>query len=279
MTYRLLVTDLDGTLLDPTGIVHDADREAVAALLDQGVAVSICTGRMYSGTRSIARGLKLAGPIGCIDGSHIVDAANDRALMSRTLHGEVAEALFGVLYEYRPVTFVFADDVVFHDGYGKPYLGYVTTWSNRIEQLEDVLDDPRWIDKPCVSALVSLGTEKQIRGAEARLQEKHAHHLQAISFEVHRGGFNGVWGMVVRAAGVSKGTALEWIAEHYGVSLAETVAVGDWLNDIPMMQAAGRSFAMAQAPDNVKAAATDQLEADAWSGGGIAEAALRAKLL
>ncbi len=85
--------------------------------------------------------------------------------------------------------------------------------------------------------------------------------------------------MVVRAAGVTKGTALEWIAEHYGVSPVETVAVGDWLNDIPMMQAAGRAFAMAQAPDNVKAAATDLLEADAWSGGGIAEAARRAKLL
>ena len=234
---------------------------------------------MYSGTRRIAQGLRLSGPVGCIDGSHIVDAANDRALLSHTLSSEVAEALFGVLVEYQPVTFVFADDVVFHDGHGKQYLGYVTTWSNRIEQLEDVLEEPRWTEKPCVSALVSLGTEEQILGAEASLKEQYAQHLQSISFEVHRGGFNGVWGMVVRAAGVTKGTALEWIANHYGVSLEETVAVGDWLNDIPMMQAAGRSFAMAQAPDNVKAAATDLLEADAWSGGGIAEAARRAKML
>jgi hydroxymethylpyrimidine pyrophosphatase-like HAD family hydrolase len=85
--------------------------------------------------------------------------------------------------------------------------------------------------------------------------------------------------MVVRTAGVDKGTAIEWIARHHGVTLAEVVVVGDWLNDVPMMKAAGRSFAMAQSPAAVKAAATDVLAADTWSGGGIAEAAERAGLL
>ncbi len=266
-------------MLDPSGVVHEADREAIAALQDQGIAVSICTGRMYSGTREIARSLELSGPIGCVDGSHIVDVATDRPLLSRTLHGEAAEALLGVLGEFRPVTFVFADDTVFHDELGTPFLGYVRTWSDRIELLDNVIDESRWAEEPCVSALVSLGTEEQIRGAEQSLRESHAHHVQTTSFAVRRGDFDGVWGMVVRAAGVTKGTALEWIAEHYGVSPAETVAVGDWLNDIPMMQTAGRAFVMAQAPDNVKASATDLLEADTWSGGGIAEAARRAKLL
>jgi hydroxymethylpyrimidine pyrophosphatase-like HAD family hydrolase len=60
---------------------------------------------------------------------------------------------------------------------------------------------------------------------------------------------------------------------------SEVVAVGDWLNDIPMLRVAGRSFVMAQAPDEVKAVATDELEADFVSGGGIAEAADRAGLL
>jgi hypothetical protein len=51
------------------------------------------------------------------------------------------------------------------------------------------------------------------------------------------------------------------------------------LNDIPMLKRAGRSFAMAQAPLEVKAAATDILKASAMTGGGLAEAALRAGLL
>ena len=57
------------------------------------------------------------------------------------------------------------------------------------------------------------------------------------------------------------------------------VAVGDWLNDVPMLQCAGQSFAMAQAPAEVRAAAKHQLKADIWTGGGIAEAAERAGLI
>jgi hydroxymethylpyrimidine pyrophosphatase-like HAD family hydrolase len=85
--------------------------------------------------------------------------------------------------------------------------------------------------------------------------------------------------MVVRAAGVDKATALGRIAEHFGVSLDETVAVGDWVNDITMLRAAGRSFAMGQAPDEVKEAASEVLDATVSTGGGIAEAAERAGLL
>jgi len=63
------------------------------------------------------------------------------------------------------------------------------------------------------------------------------------------------------------------------VTAAQVVAVGDWLNDIPMLRRAGRSFAMAQAPNSVKAAATDILKSSAQTGGGLAEAAMRAGLL
>ena len=84
------------------------------------------------------------------------------------------------------------------------------------------------------------------------------------------------WGMVARASGGTKGTALEWVSSHYGVHVSETVCVGDWLNDLPMMSMAGRSFAMGQAPAEVKAAATDVLDRSIDTGGAIAEAIDRA---
>lgn len=243
------------------------------------MGVSICTGRMYSGTRHIARELGLSGPVGCVDGSHIVDAGDDRELLAQTIHEDAAPQLLRLLDEVRPATFVFADDRVFHDEAGSAYLNYVSTWSNQVVELDDVLDPGRWSDGARMCALVSLGTEAQIRSAERAIKDSHAEHLQTTSFVVRRDGFAGTWGMVIRAAGVSKGTAIEWMAARRGISPDEVVAVGDWLNDVPMLRAAGRSFVMAQAPDEVKDAATDLLEADTWSGGGIAEAAERAGLL
>ena len=78
---------------------------------------------------------------------------------------------------------------------------------------------------------------------------------------------------------MDKGTAIEWLSGHYDCTVDEIVTVGDWWNDVPMLRRAGLSFAMNQAPDEVKSAAKQVLEADSWSGGAIAEAAARAGLL
>jgi hydroxymethylpyrimidine pyrophosphatase-like HAD family hydrolase len=69
---------------------------------------------------------------------------------------------------------------------------------------------------------------------------------------------------------------MKWIAEHEGVDLADTVCVGDWVNDVPMFEVAGRSFAMGQAPDEVKSKATDVLAETTAQGGGVARAVAEA---
>lgn len=233
---------------------------------------------MYSGTRHIARQLALAEPIACVDGSHIVDAGDDRALVTRTIHAGAGAALLRLLEEARAATFVFAGDQVFHDRAGTRFVSYVSLWSEQVVELGDV-HDPAHFDRQGMCALVSLGSEDGIRDAERAIASAHGGELQTTSFKLRRAGFSSTWGMVVRAFGVTKGTAIEWMAARRGITVSEVVAVGDWLNDIPMLRAAGRSFAMKQAPEEVRAAATDLLDADTWRGGGIAEAARRSGLL
>lgn len=259
--------------------MHPRDAEAIAALIQRGVPVTLCTGRMYSGTREIAGLLEIVGPVACIDGSHIVDASNHVELHSTPLSELGVAALFEALTKFRPAAFAFSGDRLFHDERGDQYLDYLSTWSEQTQRVAKLADIASWQEPDAkMAALVALGTPAQIRGIEAFAAE-HAEHLQSVSFEVGRPGYAGTWGLVVRASGVDKGTAIDWVAQHHGVTAAEVVAVGDWLNDIPMLKRAGRSFAMGQAPVEVKAAATDILKASAMTGGGLAEAALRAGLL
>ena len=259
--------------------MHPSDAEAIAALIARGVPVTLCTGRMYSGTREIAEAMRILGPVACIDGSHIVDSTNHLELHSTPLSELGTALLFEVLGRIRLAAFAFSGDRLLHDAHGAQYLDYVSTWTERTQQVELLSDFSGWGESGgTLSALVALGTPDQIRSTEQFIRS-HDEHLQCVSFEVGRPGFAGIWGLVVRAAGVDKGTAIDWVARHHGVSVAEVVAVGDWLNDIPMLRRAGRSFAMAQAPNEVKAAATDILKASAHTGGGIAEAAQRAGLL
>jgi Cof subfamily protein (haloacid dehalogenase superfamily) len=278
MNYRLLVTDLDGTLLDAQGRVHPRDREAIRALRRRGVMVSIATGRMYSGTRHVAEEIGVEGPIGCLDGALVIDTRDHRALESHDLDAAGGEALLGALAEHQPITYVFADDLVFHDERGAPFLPYVRTWSDKVAALPDVVKDRRWTGPDArLSAVVALGSEAQVRGVAERVAADAG--VFTATFSLKRAEFAGTWGLVARRAGVSKATALSSIAAHHGVSLEETVVVGDWLNDVPMFGVAGRSFVMAQAPEEVKRHASDVLESDSARGGGIEEAARRTGLL
>ena len=102
---KVFVTDIDGTLLGADGDVHPSDAEAIAALIARGVPVTLCTGRMYSGTREIAESLRILGPVACIDGSHIVDSTNHVELHSTPLSDLATELLFEALGRIRPAAF------------------------------------------------------------------------------------------------------------------------------------------------------------------------------
>jgi HAD superfamily hydrolase (TIGR01484 family) len=234
---------------------------------------------MYSGTRVVAAELSVLEPLGCIDGSHIVDAASGRELATAPLAIERIHALFGSLEEHGPAAFVFSSDRVYFDDEGSGYLPYVTTWSDQTQQLGSVLESAHWDATKPIAAVVALGEREQVEKVHNFIHGHDEEHLQSVYFPLQRESFEGVWGLIVRAARVDKGTAIEWLATHYGITVDEIVTVGDWFNDMPMLQRAGASFAMAQAPDEVKASAKAVLKADIWQGGGVREAAERSGLL
>src|SRR5262249_33673934 len=133
VTYKLLALDVDGTLLRRDGTVHPDDRAAIGRLSASGVAVTIVTGRLYSGTHEVARSVGMSGPIACVDGSQIVDLVDDTALFHAAITGGDAALLREVLERHRPASFLFANDTIVHDEHGAPFASYVSTWSPRVD--------------------------------------------------------------------------------------------------------------------------------------------------
>jgi len=279
MSFRLLAVDLDGTLIDAAGAVHAPDREAITALAAKGIPTTIITGRLFSGTRRIASDVGTMGAVACVDGCHLVEVASGADLLHGAIVAQSAATLREIIERHQLTSFVFANDQILYDDAGAPHLPYVRTWSLDQVRTERITVHPHWEHARGITALVSIGTEHAIRAFEMDLARTLGHAVYSAAFPVRRLQTLGTWAIVVRAAGYSKGTALIWLARHYGVTPEEVVAVGDWFNDVPMFEAAGRSFVMAQAPEDVKQTATDRLNADSSTGGGIAEAALRAGLL
>jgi Cof subfamily protein (haloacid dehalogenase superfamily) len=275
MRIKVLAVDLDGTLLDVGGKPHEEDRRALAAARQAGLATSIVTGRLFSGTRPTAHACGVEGPVACVDGAHIVHAGTGEDLRHTPLRRDHADALRAVLREHTGVaTFVFAHDQVIHDDVGEPYLEYVKTWSRATVHHPRVTEHGHWEHPRGLSQVACVGPAVDIHAAADRIQDVAGDQTLVVRFPM-RGDAHAWWAMLVRSLACTKGTALAFLAAHHGCLLEEVAVVGDWINDVPMFEKAGRSFAMGQAPAAVKAAATDVLTATHVTGGGVAEALRR----
>jgi Cof subfamily protein (haloacid dehalogenase superfamily) len=274
MTYKLLALDLDGTLLRRDGTLHERDRWAIKQIQTAGVEVTICTGRLYSGSRDAAVAARIEGPIACVDGSHIVSAKDDTEHFHATLAGDHATTLRRIVERYPVASFVFAQDAIVHDAVGEPWAPYVRTWSPNVTVVERVTTHPAWEHERGLHAVVAIGQKDHVERAAIELAGELGAAAFVIHFAVNRR--SDIHAMIIRRAGTSKGTAISWLAQHHGCRVEDVVVVGDWLNDVPMFNVAGRSFVMASAPPVVKEAATDALRAYSAEDAGVAEAIERA---
>jgi Cof subfamily protein (haloacid dehalogenase superfamily) len=265
---KLLAVDLDGTLLDHNGVPHVRDIEALHRASREGIVVTIVTGRLYSGTRQSAEAVGIRGPVACVDGNHVVHTGTDTTLVHHGLERDHALHLRAILARRGPASFLLSMSQIVHDESGSEFLPYMSKWSTDLRQAEWVPDDPSWDDDGAVTAVVSIGTEDQILSTRDDLVERVGDGMFLAVFQVS---FGGHWALFARANHADKGTALAWLAHHHGCTLAETVCVGDWINDIPMLRVAGRSYAMPHAPPEVKSAASDVLPDSAAEQGAMTQ--------
>lgn len=271
MVYRLLALDLDGTLLRSDGRVDERDVAAIGELRRAGVTVTIVTGRLHSGALEAAHATGITGLIACVEGSHLVEIDTSRTHVQHAMDIETTRVLREAFATSGLATFIFEHDGIHHDERGEPYARYVSTWSPRMRVVEEALDERVWQNGPL--AAVAIGDEREVSAAHAVIRA-HSARIFSVSFPVSQ--CPGKHAVLVRTAGPTKGTALAELCHGIGCSLAEAVAVGDWVNDVPMFEVAGRSFAMGGTPEHVRVKATDTLDSPTGGGGGIAEAIRRA---
>lgn len=275
---RLLALDLDGTLLQRDGSIAVQDLEAITRAQAAGIVVTIITGRMYAGTVAAAQQIRAHGPVGCVDGCHLVDGVSGATLQRATLRAAVAQRALAAFADADLATFAFGHDVIWHNAAGTAFAPYVATWAPQLRGIDGAtatLLDHMASASEAPMGLLALGTLAQLTAAAEAVHP----HVRAQAFSVQfalthdtASPWRGMYGMLVRAHGHDKGTALHAICAHHGVEPQHAVVVGDWLNDVPMFAAAGRAFVMAGAPSDVVARATDTLAARAGAGGGVAEA-------
>jgi Cof subfamily protein (haloacid dehalogenase superfamily) len=253
---RFLVSDVDGTLVTPDKTVTPAARDAVRALRDAGVGFAFVSSRPPGGLRSIADALDLHGDPAGTDRRPAAAAFNGGLLLD--------ERLQPISFEPLPE----ADARIALDVFAA--MG-VDAWVFTID--EWLLVDPHGhyvaherhtvgFDARVVPSFDALG-EDVMRGIgkivgsspDPDLLQRAADDLAPRLSTDARAALSQTYYLDVTHAKANKGSALRAIAAHAGLTLDDMAAIGDMANDLAMLEIAGFSIAMGNAPDDVKAAA------------------------
>ncbi|MBX5449539.1 Cof-type HAD-IIB family hydrolase [Thermogemmatispora sp.] len=251
---KLLVIDIDGTLLTPGGEITEGTRAAIAEAQAAGVTVTLATARRYGNTASIARELALRAPLILYDGALIVEHPGGRILYSNPLPTQVVQqsiALFlaeGLQPVIQPLTNPLHEEVWI----GPAELDsswqqiYFTVHAAELRRLprERLLT----LDKP-VLRLVALEAPERLR-----LLVPAVAALDCSWLLLERGNYQ-CGELSLLRAGCSKATAVAALAELLHIPLTEVMAIGDNENDIAMLSLVGFGIAMGQASAAVKQAA------------------------
>jgi len=268
--FKLLVLDLDGTTLHGPGLLGEKNIAAAHALQAHGVDVTLNTGRLFSGTQWVAHKLGVDGSVSVVNGAELIDTQTGVAHHGDYLQRESRLHAQSLLREFRLTTFVFASRTIHYDRAAAHHSPYLGVWTTDLEAHEDIHLAPAW-ERDDIVALCAIGENAAIDALQTRLHDELPDEVGTFRFDTHDGhGF-----LKLRHQGLNKGSALVRLAEERGYTPDQTVAVGDWLNDLPMFETAGRSFAMGHSTDAIKEAAGEVLDADRDTGGAVAEVARR----
>lgn len=269
MQYKMLVLDLDGTALMKNGQVHPADIEAARTLADAGVHVTISTGRLYSGTRSAARALGVRGTVSVMNGTELIDAQTHEVHHGRYMPHSDREAIRELLTTHGVNPFLFDSEDIHIPHDAEEHAPYLGVWTDTLHRHADIFTAGAWTHESLV-AICGVAMHDDIAAFASQIRAQLP-SVRPTTFTTFRGhGF-----VELRADGDDKGTALERLAEQRSIGADEVIAVGDWLNDLPMLERAGLSFAMAESAPEAVEAADESLESVRGEGGAVAELAQR----
>ncbi len=247
--YKLLVVDIDGTLLSKNGNISAEDKEALARASDSGIQVSLSTGRVVQASLEIIKQLSL-------EGYHIF---SDGALVSNPKKG-------GEVY-VKPISEELVREIVKFVHLNEINLDLFSVTHFFIERETWVSDIRRKFFglEPTIVDFAKLWQKERIikGGLAVRSDEEKAeadnfcrHFKDSLAFSLTKSPtYPEVDFINVLAPGVSKGKALEALVSYLGISLSEVIAIGDGGNDVSLLSRVGLAIAMGNAPDELKAVA------------------------
>ena len=241
---RLLVCDLDGTLLEADGSISDRTRSALGGVRAAGIRVVVATGRIPKGILSLVRELDLDGPQITMHGALVTAPTDGETVFASTLGPEQVDELLALAAEIDlPVLLCYPGGFRTNDLRQE----VVDLFVPFNEPLPEVVEDLAAL-RASRPNKIAIWTGKERYQAALDAARRRLGDRYTITSGDNRS-------IELLPRGVDKGRAAGELARWMGLSLEQVGAIGDGTNDIELLSAAHRSVAMRHARPEVQAAA------------------------
>jgi Cof subfamily protein (haloacid dehalogenase superfamily) len=265
--YRLIALDLDGTTLDPLGKVSPRTRHAIRSVLECGTYVCFATGRNYTESVAVLEAVGHRPHCVFVGGASVVDTARGVQVSRVTMHPDLARSLCGEFESLGHAVLALQDNFVT----GLDYLVSADLpldiasqrWMkvmNAAVQFRSDLQTADHINTLRVGVVTPSDQTDHIQSLLARKYTgrvvTHAIHLPNLGMHVTE----------VFDPQVSKWSGLLALAAPLGITPAQIIAIGDDVNDLPMLRNAGLGVAMGNAHPAAVAAAKVQIRPNSEDG-------------
>jgi Cof subfamily protein (haloacid dehalogenase superfamily) len=251
---RLLVLDIDGTLLNSEEIVTPVVKSAIAEARALGVSVALATGRRVGSTREVVDEVGIQLPIVTFNGALVWDTASETAIHELAFSPAVMSRVVELSYEkgLAPVLLqgpaygerIFVPE---RNGLQPEYLEWFLD-SRRSQVTEVAYEEISAL--PGILTIDIFGPEMVLKELSLAITELEAQVYDAGMVSTQTDPPN--WALNVHMPGASKAAGVQVLAQTLGCTLADVVAIGDGYNDLPLLEAAGTGVAMGNAADEVK---------------------------
>jgi len=262
MDIKLILSDIDGTILDDENIVDSGLKTVITKLNAQDIPFVLASARSPEGMRHIAKELDvLNNPIACYNGALVVknlQSDDYETILDHELDITEVEQIVSILQKKFPQV-----SINLYSG-SAWYVEQFDKWVKieaditKLTPIETDINELIIDHKVPIHKLLLISDSDAIAKVRQSLQKKG---LLNISFYLSKPNY-----LEITNRNVSKEMALRELAKNYQLSLAQTMTLGDNFNDVPMLKIAGLGVAMANAPAEVQKCANVVTETNNQNG-------------
>lgn len=257
----LIASDLDGTLLRDDKTISETDIAAIRRFREAGGTFTVATGRSIPTVTPYLEALQLDVPIALYNGAMLYDPVSKEAIWETVLP-EVSKKAVPYIYRIFGETVgieVLDDHALYAPVYNDFIHWHLNSGGYQVPHercgIEDIMSK-RWLK-------VMFATEKdQVDALQRELENLNLQGIRIIHSAERL--------VEMVSADANKGSALKQLGSEIGIPLEKTAAIGDFYNDLEMIETAGFGIAVSNACREVQAAASLVVSSNEQNG--VAEA-------